>query len=134
MKSPDPKRQRTSDVVTDREPRQYRREGTHRLWHFSNDTIALWVTIAGVLGAAFIFIFSVWFPTEPRWLIWAIGLAPGPIIPIVCDLLEGTPVRRATETEDQVPAEIGASKEAETAEDGSRDRLPKGHSDRTLPP
>lgn len=107
----------------DLEPHQYRRKATYRLRDMG------WlVKLAVPLGILAPFLAAgvlSFFPPVPQWIAWGVVLAPGIVLIVLHEALDGTRIKHATETKDQVPAELGASKEQGTAEGASSDRLLK---------
>lgn len=110
------------------EPHQYRRKAAYRL----SDTSWL-VKLAGPLGILAPPLAARCCRFFPRTVVGRRGavLASGIALIVLHEALDGTRIKHATETRDQVPAELGASRGAGTAEDVSRARLPKEHSGRT---
>ena len=92
----------------DLEPHQYRRKATYCLRDMG------WLVKPAVpLGilAPFLAAGAVAFSTGV--VVWPWGLAPGVALIILHEALDGTRIRRADETQDQLSAEIGASQRQE---------------------
>lgn len=116
----------------DLEPHEYRRKGDWIVRHLNVDTFKWWATFAGIGCVVILCLIGALFPSTPWWLAWGIGLAPGVVIIVAYEMLEGTRVTLSTGTKSPVPAPTQrpplsdrASPRGGTAAGSSRAPLPK---------
>ena len=105
----------------DLEPHQYRRKATYRLRDMG------WlVKLAVPLGILAPFLAAgvlSFFPPVPQWVFWGLVLAPCIALIVLHEALDGTRVKPAAETKDQL--QLKQAQETRRAEDVSRDSHPK---------